>query len=186
MASLDDKEQLKLIETSPSDGIKQVILQYGGLMKAITIRVGVENTQDQEECIADTFTKLWQSIEKIDLSKGTLKSYLSMIGRNTAINKQKQLKRKNELAPIEENDFGVEIDMEQEITRVQNAKLINTVVSELGEPDREIFIRRYFFMERVKEIATKLGLESKTVENKLYNGKKRLKDTLIARGIMLT
>ncbi|WMJ23811.1 sigma-70 family RNA polymerase sigma factor [Paludicola sp. MB14-C6] len=183
---MEDIELLKLIKASPSDGIKQVIQLYGGLVKAISIRVGIENPQDQEECISDTFTKLWQSIDKIDLSKGTLKSYLSIIGRNTAINKRKQLKRSEILIPIEENDCGIEIDMEQDIANEQNAKLINAVVSEMGEPDREIFIRRYFFFERIKEIATHLGLENKTVENKLYNGKKQLKSILLERGIILS
>ena len=48
----------------------------------------------------------------------------------------------------------------------------------LKEPEREIMIRRYFFNEKVKIISEKMNLQSKEIENKLYQGKLKLKSLL--------
>ena len=46
----------------------------------------------------------------------------------------------------------------------------------MKSPDREIFIYRYFYQHSIKEIADKLALKAKTVENKLSRGKHRFGD----------
>ena len=48
----------------------------------------------------------------------------------------------------------------------------------LGEPDREIFQRYYFFYQKTEEIAKSLGLKDTTVRTKLARGRKRLKEYL--------
>lgn len=58
-------------------------------------------------------------------------------------------------------------------------------VDALPQPDRDIFILRYYFGERVNAIASRLGLEAKAVENRLYQGRLRLKKALVERGIEL-
>lgn len=182
---MNDHELLALLLNNPTKGVLALIKQYGGYAKAIIVRVGVSNKQDIEECIADVFAKLWQAKNIIDLEKGSLKGYISMISRNLAVNKVKRQQRVGNLLPIEELEIGVDVDMEQEFANKQNARLVNEVVEMLGEPDREIFIRRYFFYEQIKTIAEHLGLAPKAVENKLYTGKKHLKETLLERGIIL-
>lgn len=182
---MDDKELLALLLNNPTKGVLALIKQYGGYAKAIIMRVGVSNKEDIEECISDVFAKLWQARNTIDLEKGSLKGYIAIISRNQAVNKVKRQQRVGDLLPIEELELGVDIDMEQEVANKQNALLLNEVIEMLEEPDREIFIRRYFFYEQVKTIAERLGLAPKAVENKLYTGKRHLKETLLERGIIL-
>ena len=67
----------------------------------------------------------------------------------------------------------------------ENARLLRQAVDELPSPDREIFIRRYYLYERVKEIAARLGLPEKTVENRLFRGRRRLRQKLLERGVIL-
>lgn len=57
-------------------------------------------------------------------------------------------------------------------------KLVNEMVHNLKEPDREIFMRRYFLGERIKAIVIALNLDEKFIENKLYTVKKKLKKGL--------
>ena len=59
------------------------------------------------------------------------------------------------------------------------------VSDELPQPDREIFIYRYYFKLKISEISKRLGLKPKQVENKLYRGKEIVKKNLIAKGIIL-
>ena len=57
-------------------------------------------------------------------------------------------------------------------------------VDNFKEPDRSIFILRYFYFEKVKVIASKLNLSEKKVENILYRSKTKLKEELIKGGII--
>ena len=44
----------------------------------------------------------------------------------------------------------------------------------LGEPDREIFLRKYYLGQRTKEIARALNLRENTVDQKVGRGLKKL------------
>ena len=55
----------------------------------------------------------------------------------------------------------------------------------MKSPDKEIFTLRYFNQNTIKEIANKLVLKTKTVENKLARGKVKLRKQLINIGIEL-
>ena len=181
---LDDQQLVALIQNDPEKGVEQAIRQYGGLCKAIAVRIlGNCHQQNIEECISDTFVKLWRAAYNIDLQKGTLKAYIASIARNTAISRLRHDKRIGELLPLEEISLQIELDLDSELARKQNGVIVRQMVSELPEPDREIFIRRYFYCEQIKEIALKVGLSSKTVENKLFRDRQKLKKLLLERGI---
>ncbi len=180
---LDDQQLITLMQNDPEKGVEQAIRQYGGLCKAVTVRIlGADHQQDIEECISDTFLKLWRAVDGIDLQKGNLKAYAASIARNTAINRLRSQKRVYELLPLEEDGLEMELDLESELSRKRNGEIVRQTVLELPEPDREIFIRRYFYCERVKAIALQMGLSPKAVENKLFRGRQRLKELLIQRG----
>ena len=49
-----------------------------------------------------------------------------------------------------------------------------TVMS-LGEPDSEIFVRRYKFDEKIKDISKAMGLNISTVKTRLSRGKRKLR-----------
>lgn len=52
-----------------------------------------------------------------------------------------------------------------------------TVMS-LGEPDSEIFVRRYTFDEKIKDISKAMGLNISTVKTRLSRGKRKLRKML--------
>ena len=52
---MDDLSIIRLIKKEPSDGLRAVLLQYGGFLKAVTVSIlGIKNREDIEECISDT------------------------------------------------------------------------------------------------------------------------------------
>ena len=53
----------------------------------------------------------------------------------------------------------------------------------MKEPDRTIFLLRYFYFFKVKEIAERLELPPKKVENILSRRKKDLEEILLEGGI---
>lgn len=187
-----DEALLATIKENPSEGISIALRTYGGAVKTICRNVlGEGASEDIEECMSDVFTELWKNAERIDLSRGTLKSYVYGIARHKAID----MRRRNELRRAEtideegllnvEEALTINVDFADEMAGKQNAAIVQAAVDAMPEPDREIFIQRYFFFEKVKDIAERLELSPKTVENKLSRGKKGLQKDLLERGIVL-
>lgn len=186
VTEMTDYELIEQIIHNPDVGIQQAIGQYGALVNGVVIKMlGTSNKQDVQECVSNVFIKLWKHSERFDASKGSLKGYIVAIARNEALSKLKALQKDNLHESLEnmENDIGVEMDMTSELASKLNGQLIDELVGDLKEPDRQIFIRRYYWGERIKAIAKIMHLEEKFIENRLYLSKRKLRKELIEKGV---
>lgn len=182
---MDDAKLYSLLINNPAEGLRTAITLYGSIAKAVVVRVLGCNHPEIEECIADTFVKLWKNAASAEPSAGGgMKSYIAAIARNTAIDTYRKTKVKPLVVPLEDDAIGFDFNIEDEYVRSANAQIIKESVDSLPEPERTIFFRRYYFSERVKDIASSVGMDAKKVENILYRGKKKLERNLLERGIM--
>jgi RNA polymerase sigma-70 factor (ECF subfamily) len=182
---MNDDKLVKLLKKNPSKGLSCAIDIYGALVKTIVTRIlGYENQQDIEECVSDVFVELWKSINNFNKEKGIFKNYIISIARHISINTYNRKIKKN-LATTLEEDLEFNIDLNDEVTKSINKKIIKDTLNNLPQPDKDIFIRRYYLYESVKDIAFSLDINPKTVENKLYRGKEVLKQALINNGIII-
>lgn len=180
-----EKEILQLLRSSPEEGLKLALEAYGGPVMTICRNILFDCCQeDIEEAAADSLVGLWRSIGGFrEDQEYSLKSYLYGIARHTALDKRRSLKKQAPLLPIEEVQIESPVDVESYFSRKLSAHILHESVNEMGEPDRSIFILRYFYFEKVKDIAVHLGLAPKAVENRLYYGKNKLRQSLFERGV---
>ena len=52
------------------------------------------------------------------------------------------------------------------------------LIRHLGEPDSEIFLRHYWYNEKVSRISAVTGICRSTITTKLHRGRKKLKEIL--------
>lgn len=181
---MDERQLIVKIKRKPKDGLIDAFEMYGPLVKAITVKVlGNSNSEDVEECISDTFIKLWQSIGSYDEQKGSLKSFIAAIARNTAIDRYRKNKTDFISLPIDDIEEASPHDTEAAAINRIDIDLVKDAVRDLPEPDREIFYRRFFLSETINDIADKMVLKNKRVEKRLCKGKQKLRDLLISKGI---
>lgn len=183
---MDDRKLIRTIERKPEKGIAIALELYGDAVKTICRELLPGGTaEDVEEAIAETFIRLWRYGKGFKAGRGTsLKSYIYGIARNAALDKRSQLRRaagseeaaKSVVAETAPEIEGIIIKKEEELA-------VRQVVAEMDEPDKSIFAMRYFHECKVKEIAMKLGLSEKQVENRLFRAKGTLKKKLEERGI---
>lgn len=57
----------------------------------------------------------------------------------------------------------------------------DVLVAALPEPDHEIFLRRYYYLQPCRQIARALGMQEHTVNVRLSRGRARLKQQYLAR-----
>ena len=181
---MDDKTLLQLLQSDAEAGIKAALDLYGGAVETICKNFLINlPEQDLEEAIADTFIKLWQNSHHFKPDKGhSLKSYIYSIARNTCIDILRKQGQSFPI-PIEEITLTSHIDIENDFIKKSTETILHHTLEAMKEPDRTIFILRYFYLEPIAKIAARTGCTSGKVKNILYRGKSKLEAALKERGI---
>jgi len=137
----------------------------------------VKDEDIAKELVQDAFINLWQKKEDIDKDK-SIKSYLYTTVKNRSLNYIRDNKKyKNEYLDIElekSNDFSVSDIISSEELQTQ----ITASISNLPNKCRMIFEMSRFEDLKYKEIAEKLNLSIKTIENQIGKALKILRKDL--------
>ena len=146
------------------------------------------NASDLEECISDVFIELWENPQRFDPAKGSLKTYLCALTRNKAIGVFRKSARAK-LINFEEYKEGCEHQDGATCEAAQweaqwdpqalDYSTLYASICALPEPTKEILVRRYFYEQKPSEIAHRMQLPKKEVENRLYRAKQSLQKSLL-------
>lgn len=184
---MSDERLLLLLKENPEQGIHEMMKLYGGAVATICRNFLYDFVEaDIEETIADTFINFWKNREQFELKENySLKSYLYAIARNAARDRRRKA-RKEDIFSLEELSLELPAgyDLEQEVQRKQYEAVLHTCLEQMREPDKSVFLYRYFYGYKVQDIADKLSLNAKQVENILYRGKEKLRRDLQERGLV--
>lgn len=173
---MEERKALKKLQAGDEQALCWFIDRYTAYVSTIVHSVigAAMGKADVEEVTADVFLALWQNREKVQQRK--CRAYLSALARNTALNRLRQ--RRQEL-PLEDDRITFSVSLpEQAYTRKELAALVRQSVQALPWPDREIFLRHYYYCQRVKEIAAALNMKESTVKTKLCRGREVLKHSI--------
>lgn len=185
---MNEKTLRKLLDRDPDKAITMIIDEYGrGIHTICTSILRGFTKEDIEEAESDVYLKLWKNRAAICIDEThSLKSYLYTIARNTAIDmyrrsvrQQDNLYTEDALDELLMDDVNVE---DEALGRIIS-QLLHQVIAGLGEPDCNVFYGKYFLFLKNREIAQRLGMSEKRVENILYRGKEKLRKALRERGI---
>ncbi len=186
---LTDEEILKLYYDRSELAISETDKKYGKYLYAIAYNI-LANDPDCEECLNDTYLKCWQSIPPV--RPRDLRTYLSKIMRNTAVDRFDE-KRRQKRVPADacddlddfENLIGDGADLDDEIEAARIGRMINSFVDALPDRRMYIFISRFYYAKPIAEIAKKLGVSTSTVNKELAAMKNELRTKLTDGGIDL-
>ncbi len=174
-----DEQILKLLTEDAQKGLNALMKQYMGLVYCIVKgRLSEAGTrEDIEECVSDTFAQFYENRAKIDLSKGTCKSYLAVLARRLSIDRYHEIIRKtgkNDPLEDRENDTASLADY----SSVENRQVLLEAIQSLGEPDSKIILMKYYFGHSTKYIASCFHLKENTVDKKAQRGLAKLRECL--------
>lgn len=182
---MTEQELINLLKNDAEKGLQKLMDLYGRAFKVICGNILRDcSKEDIEEAVSDGLVAIWNSIGRYHkIEEISFKSYCYGIVRKCALKKRRECLKTGELIPLSEDllDNGQSVESLLEIK--EERRILEAVLEESKEPVRTIFILRYFYFFKIKEIAGLLKLSSKQVENYLYRGKNVLKKALMERGI---
>ena len=130
---------------------------------------------DAREVVHNVFINLWEKREEIDLSV-SLKSYLFTSVHNRSLN---VIRDRKKFSSEEVPEMAGEWDVSTQIESMELEEKIRETIDALPEKCREIFEMNRFDGLKYSEIATKLGISVKTVENQMSKALKILREKLM-------
>jgi len=184
---MDDSAIINLYWQRSEAAIAATSGKYGRYCYSIAYRI-LRNDQDAEECVNDTYLGAWKSIPPN--RPACLSAFLGKITRNAALNrcKREAVEKRGSgeiklvLSELEDCIPGA-AGMEQWI----ESKALTAVLEQFlyGQPPmrRNIFIRRYWFMDSVGDIAAAYGISASKTASLLFRMRKCLKKDLEKEGI---
>lgn len=182
MRILKDEKILRLLKKDPSAGMDLLIETYGSLAGYI-VRHKLSSLcgeEDVEECVADVFVDFYKQIDRVDLKKGSIKTYISTIARRRAVDyfhdAIKNVTRITELDEVAYHSIPDEAPSpESSVVMNEEHSFLLKEVQKLGEPDSEILFRRYYLDQSLNEIADAIGMKRPAVSKRIARALEKLK-----------
>lgn len=173
---MEEREALKRLKHREEDALAWFIDRYTAYVSTIVSNIlgPAAASADLEAIASDVFFAFWTHAKEI--RPGKAKAYLGSIARNKA--KESTRKTGREF-PLEDDLITVSAETpERDLEKREQAAYIRKAVLALREPEREIFLRYYYFYQPICTIAEEMGLEPANVKTKLFRGRKKLKEVL--------
>ncbi len=181
-------DNLKIIElyfNRDERAILETDAKYGKLCHRIAYNI-LNNREDSEECVNDTYTGVWNAIPPTRPSN--LMAFVCKIARNLSLKRLEFMKREKRSTAILLSLDELETVLPDEryapgVSDEDVGKLISNFLRSQKEDARNVFIRKYYFFDSIKQIAEHFGFTESKVKNMLFYTRNKLKDYLIKEGV---
>lgn len=191
---MEDEKIIEMYQERDETAIELTMQKYGTLCHSIAYSV-LSDREDAEECVNDVWMKAWNSIPP--LRPDNLKAWLGKVVRNLALDRWKKNRVKGKVNPMEQV-FSMEQMMEElgecipdncnpenEVERSELIRYLERWLKKLPPDDSQLFLRRYWYGERVKDLADEWGESAAGVTMRLSRLRSKLKKSMEKEGISL-
>lgn len=184
---MEDREIVKLFFSRSEDAISECEKKYGRYLMAIASRI-LGNDEDAKETVNDIYLYAWNRMPpKIP---DDLCAYLGMVCRSRAIDKRKSETREKRGgnsydASLDELVECIACEDENVVDKIALRDAMNAFLASLTRKSRVVFMKRYFWLLTVSEIAQSQGMGESAVKMTLSRVREKLKKYLMKEGFVL-
>ena len=185
---MEDEKILSLLFARDETGLTYTAEKYDALYKSVLHRV-LEDRQDVEECANDVLMSIWNTVPPT--WPVHYPSYICRIARRIGINRFKFNTRQKRNAPCVillselEGCIPARDRAEDRHEAKQLQQVLNTFLRQLEPQTRVLFIRRYFFLESVQDLADRYAVTPNFVSVRLHRARNTLRKLLEKEGVEL-
>jgi RNA polymerase sigma factor (sigma-70 family) len=172
-----DNELVKLVKEGDRDAFRNLVIKYQTLIVAICFKI-VRNKSEAENIAQETFIQIFKSIHTYD--NKNFKLWIGKIATNKSIDWKRKYKNENILNVVEFNENlvvnqNIKDDMINKLIQKEDIERVKEILNKIPEKYSKIIKKYYFYNKSYKEISVEENISIKTVESRLYRGKKNIK-----------
>ena len=176
---MEDEKIVEMYMHKDKTAIQKTQMKYGQRLRTLSLSI-VGDWQTAEECENDTYVEAWNSIPPHE-PKSYLYEFLARITRHLSLNccrERNRLKRSAficELSAEIEQCIPAPNDMECHIDNLVLQQAINGFLGTLSEEKRNVFLRRYWYLDSVAAISKRYSLYQSKVKTMLFRMRNQLR-----------
>lgn len=186
---MEDEQIIDLYWARSEDAIHETAAKYGRYCSGIANNI-LYSHEDADECVNDTYLRAWNSIPPTRPS--VFRIYLGHITRNLALNmfeKNTAIRRGNGQTMLVLEELEECIPSSDNVDHIAGdlvfAGILNGFLATLTDEQRKFFVRRYWYLSSIKEIATDYNCNESKVKMSLLRTRGELKTLLEKEGIRI-
>lgn len=182
---MKDEAILDLYFSRDESAIAETDAAYGRSLLALSSRI-LNNLQDAEESVNDTYLKTWERIPP--QRPNHFFGFLAKICRFYSMNRldwNTAAKRSAQVVSLtQEMELCIpDQKREQEWEARELGRTLNRFLETLPQESRVLFLRRYWYADSIGEIAARYSLTESKVKTTLHRTRQKLSEYLAQEGI---
>ena len=184
---MEDKAIIDLYWSRSENAISETSAKYGGYCFRIAFNI-LSSKEDSEESVNDTYLAAWNTMPPRYPS--VLAAFLGKLTRYISLDRWKNrtaAKRGGGEVTLALEELGDcvagEESAEDSLVRKEVRQCINRFLDSLPEPERRVFVCRYWYLVPMQEIADRFGFSASKVTSMLHRTRGKLKKELEKEGL---
>ncbi len=176
-----DAAAVRAVAAGDQSALRGLYERYGRMIHSIAFRI-TGDAQAAEECTQDVFMALWRNAGSFDPARSRASTWLCAIGRNKALDAARAGSRRP--SPHDEvPEVGAAPDTADLVTDADSAVQVAEAMAKLPPTQFDVLQLAYFDGLSQSEIATRLGVPLGTVKSRMRLAMDRMREVATAMGI---
>lgn len=182
---MDDNKIISLYYLRSEEAIQETDRRYGRRLHQIADNI-LHSNEDAEESVSDTYLKAWQTIPP--QKPVHFFAYLARICRNFSLSRldwRNAAKRSAQVVSLtQEMELCIpDRSRDAQLSGRELGRALNAFLATLTPENRMIFLRRYWYVDTVGDIAARYGITENAVSTRLHRTREKLAAYLKKEGI---
>lgn len=183
---MDDVEIVGLYLNRDEAAIERTSEKYGQRLRTFSLHI-VQDLQVAEECENDTYVAAWNSIPP-HTPGDYFYPFLARITRHLSLDRCRERGRLKRSALVSELSAELEQcipggeDLDRRMDDRALAEAINGFLGALSQEKRNLFLRRYWYLDSIAAIAKRYGFSQSKVKTTLFRTRNQFRDYLKEEG----
>lgn len=177
-----DADLLARLLEGDDGALREIVSAYGALVHGLARRV-TGSEAEAADIAQDVFVRLWERPDRVDLSRGSLRTYLGVVAHRRALDVLRSAGRSRRREERLGREEGVTVPS-HEATVVEDAhaatqaERLRLALGALPAEQRAALDLAYFGGCTYREVATRLGIPEGTAKSRLRIALARLRELL--------
>ena len=182
---MDDAKIIDLFWARSEEAIRETNKAYGRKLLGLANKI-LNNREDAEESVSDTYMKTWEIIPP--QRPKYYYAFLASICRHLSFHKvdwKLAAKRNAEVVTLtQEMEMCIpDTSRDRKLEGKELGRIMNAFLESLPKDTRLIFLRRYWHVDTIAEIAARYGMTESKVKMQLSRTRAKLQTYLESEGI---